>query len=252
MEGMTLALQDAPAPPLSRRRAPSQLATVVVVVTLVGVNLANHLLGWNTLWLGPVGAAGLLAFARWSGLTWSQLGLGRSQWRPGLRWGGGVIALVGVIYLAGVFLPWTRSAFLDVRYHLAPAGAVLSALVMIPVGTVLFEEIAFRSVLWGFLSRHVRMWQVALASSLLFGLWHILPAMASAGANQAVAMAAMSFGSFAKIAVTAGTVIFTALGGLVAAELRRRSGSLLASVGMHWATNGLGVLFGLLAWRVAG
>jgi membrane protease YdiL (CAAX protease family) len=251
MEGMTLALQDATAPP-ARRRAPSQLATIVVVATLAGVNLANHLLGWNTIWLGPVGAAGLLAFARWSGLTWSQLGLGRHQWRPGLRWGGGVIALVGLIYLAGVFVPLTRSAFLDVRYHLAPAGALLSALVMIPVGTVLFEEIAFRSVLWGFLSRHARVWQVALASSLLFGLWHILPAMASAGANQAIGMAATSLGSLAHVAVIAATVIFTALGGLVAAELRRRSGSLLASVGMHWATNGLGVLFGLLAWRMAG
>lgn len=235
-----------------RRHAPSPAATVAVVATLVGINLANHLLHWDTLWLGPVGAAALLAFARWSGLTWTQLGLGRHQWRPGLRWGGGVIALVGLVYLVGVLLPVTRSAFLDVRYHLAPAGALMSALVMIPVGTVLFEEIAFRSVLWGFLSRHVRVWQVALASSVLFGLWHVLPAMASAGANQAMAMAAIRLGPFAHFAIISGTVLFTTAGGLVASWLRRRSGSLLASVGMHWATNGLGVLFGLLAWHVAG
>ena len=235
-----------------RRHAPSPAATVAVVATLVGINLANHLLHWDTLWLGPVGAAALLAFARWSGLTWTQLGLGRHQWRPGLRWGGGVIALVGLVYLVGVLLPLTRSAFLDVRYHLAPAGALMSALVMIPVGTVLFEEIAFRSVLWGFLSRHVRVWQVALASSVLFGLWHVLPAMASAGANQAMAMAAIRLGPFAHFAIISGTVLFTTAGGLVASWLRRRSGSLLASVGMHWATNGLGVLFGLLAWHVAG
>ncbi len=48
----------------------------------------------------------------------------------------------------------------------------------------------------------------------------------------------------------AGIVIFTALGGVVAGELRRRSGSVLASAGMHWATNSLGVLFGLVAWRL--
>ncbi|WP_347354381.1 CPBP family intramembrane glutamic endopeptidase [Intrasporangium sp.] len=230
--------------------APTPVATVAVVAALVGINLANHLLHWDTIWLGPLGAAALLAFARWSGLSWAQLGLGRHQWRPGLRWGGGVIALVGLVYLAGVLLPTTRTAFLDVRYHLAPAGALLSALVMIPVGTVLFEEIAFRSVLWGFLSRHVKIWYVALASSLLFGMWHVLPAMASAGANQAIAMAAIRLGPFANLAVVAGTVLFTTAGGLVAAWLRRRSGSLLASVGMHWATNGLGVLFGLLAWHI--
>lgn len=238
--------------PTSRPHAPTPVATVAVVAALVAINLANHLLNWDTLWLGPVGAVALLAFARWSGLTWAQLGLGRHQWRPGLRWGGGVIALVGLVYLAGVLLPTTRSAFLDVRYHLAPAGALMSALIMIPVGTVLFEEIAFRSVLWGFLSRHARVWQVALASSVLFGLWHVLPAMASAGANQAVAMAAIRLGPLAHLAIIGGTVLFTTAGGLVAAWLRRRSGSLLASVGMHWATNGLGVLFGLLAWHVAG
>ena len=41
-----------------------------------------------------------------------------------------------------------------------------------------------------------------------------------------------------------GTVALTTLGGLVFGELRRRSGSVLASAGAHWATNALGVLFG--------
>jgi len=54
------------------------------------------------------------------------------------------------------------------------------------------------------------------------------------------------------VLVVAGIVVFTALGGVVAGELRRRSGSILASAGMHWATNSLGVLFGLYAWRLAG
>ena len=51
-------------------------------------------------------------------------------------------------------------------------------------------------------------------------------------------------------AVVAGTLALTTLGGLVFGELRRRSDSLLASVGAHWATNALGVLFGLVAWRL--
>lgn len=236
-------------PAAQQRFAPA--ATITVVLGLLGLNLANHLLGWDSLWLGPAGAVALIAFARASGLTWHQLGLGRGSHASGLRWGGVVIAAVALVYLIGVLLPVTRSAFLDVRYHLPPAGVLLTAFVMIPLGTVLLEEVAFRSVLWGFLSRHARMWQVLGGSSLLFGLWHVIPASASVSGNAAIGSIFGALGAYATIAVVVGTVCFTAVGGLVAGELRRRSGSLLASMGMHWATNGLGVLFGSLAWRLA-
>ena len=235
---------------LAEHRRPALAATVTVVLLLVGINVANHVLGWGMLWLGPAGAALLIAFARWSGLSWTQLGLARHTHGRGLRWGAGVVGVVALIYLVGVLVPATRTAFLDVRYHLPPASALVTAFVMIPVGTVLLEEVAFRSVLWGMLSRHTRMWQVLLTSSGLFGLWHIFPAMASAS-NRAVSAAVGGLGAFAPVAVVGGTIIFTALGGIVAGELRRRSGSVLASVGMHWATNALGVLFGVLAWRIA-
>ena len=235
---------------IARGRRARLAATVVVVFALAGVNIGNHVLGWDTMWLGPVGAVALLAFARWQGLTWHQLGLARHTHARGIRWGLGVIAVVAFVYLVGILLPSTRAAFLDARYHLPPAGALLTAFVMIPVGTILLEEVAFRSVLWGFLSRHARMWQVLLGSSLLFGLWHVFPAMASATGNAAIGSAVAGLGPFAKLAIVGGTVAFTALGGVVAGELRRRSGSLFASVGMHWATNALGVLFGVLAWRL--
>ena len=50
--------------------------------------------------------------------------------------------------------------------------------------------------------------------------------------------------------VVLGTVALTTLGGLVFGELRRRSDSVLAPMGAHWATNALGVLFGVLARRL--
>jgi membrane protease YdiL (CAAX protease family) len=87
-------------------------------------------------------------------------------------------------------------------------------------------------------------------TSALFGLWHVLPALGMATANRAVGVAVRSAGGAATLLIVVGTVLFTAAGGLVAGELRRRSGSVLASAGMHWATNGLGVLFGLLAWHL--
>jgi cbb3-type cytochrome oxidase subunit 1 len=84
----------------------------------------------------------------------------------------------------------------------------------------------------------------------LGGLWHVLPSLDFANGNQALNDAATGDRLRSTLLVTLGTVAFTALGGVVAGELRRRSDSVLASAGMHWATNGLGVVFGLFAWRL--
>lgn len=85
-------------------------------------------------------------------------------------------------------------------------------------------------------------------TSVLFGLWHILPSLHLAAGNRAVSGAT---GGENSALVVAATVMLTAFGGLVFGELRRRSGSVLASVGAHWATNALGVLVGLVAWHLA-
>lgn len=234
-----------------RGRVPAGVATVVVVVVLVLVNVAEHLLPGG-LWLGPVVVVALVCFARWSGLSWSQLGLGGDQLWSGSRWALGAIAVVAAAYLAGVLFPLTRSAFLDARYHLAVSGALLSAFVIIPLGTILVEEVAFRSVLWGMLARQLTRWRVLATSSVLFGLWHILPSLHLALTNRGVGAAVRGVGGSATVLVVVATVVLTAIGGAVAGELRHRSGSVLASVGMHWATNALGVLFGLLAWHLSG
>jgi membrane protease YdiL (CAAX protease family) len=229
------------------RRMPDVVATGVVLVALVAINLTHHLLT-TPWWLGPVEAAALLAFARFTGLTWSELGLGGDRLGSGVRWGLGVVVAIAAVYTVGVLLPLTRSAFRDERYHLPVPGALFSALVVIPLGTVVLEEIAFRSMLWGMLGRHLSQWGVLVTTAILFGLWHVLPALHVGSANRGVSGA---IGGSRWIVVTA-TVAFTALGGLVFGELRRRSGSVLAAMGAHWATNALGVLFGLLAWRLAG
>lgn len=230
---------------------PAGVATAVVVIVLAMVNVAGHLLR-GALWFGPVVVVALVCFARWTGLSWSQLGLSKDQLGSGFRWGLGAIAVVATAYLAGVLLPPTRPAFLDARYHLAVSGALLSAFVIIPVGTILVEEVAFRSVLWGMLARQFTTWRVLVASSVLFGLWHILPSLHLASANQGVGHAVRGVGDLATVLVVVVTVVITAVGGAVAGALRHRSGSVLASAGMHWATNALGVLFALLAWRLAG
>jgi uncharacterized protein len=228
------------------RRTRDHLVSGAVVVVLAAINVADHLLHppW---WVRALEGAGLLAWARLDGLSWSQLGLGGDRLASGCRWALGAIGVVAGVYMVGVLLPLTRPAFQDVRYDLPLSEALRTAFVVIPLGTVALEEVAFRSVLWGFLSRHLRQWQVLVTTSALFGFWHVIPALHVGATNRGVSDAVGGAGS---TAVVVGTVVLTTIGGLVFGELRRRSGSVLASAGAHWATNALGVLFGLVAWRL--
>jgi len=230
----------------AERRAGDRAFTGAVVVGLAVVNVVDHALHppW---WVRSLEGVGLLVAARLAGLTWSQLGLGRDRLGSGCRWGLGAIGVVAGVYVVGVALPVTRPAFQDVRYDLALPATLHIAFVRIPLGTVLLEEIAFRSVLWGALARHCRQWQVLVTSSVLFGLWHVIPAVRNVGTNRGVTDAV---GGAGDAVVVAGTVALTTIGGLVFGEMRRRSGSVVASAGAHWATNALGVLFGLVAWRL--
>lgn len=223
------------------------LAAAVVVAFLACVNVIDARVAHGSLVLGPVGAAGLLAFARRAGLSWQELGLGAETWRRGLVWASAAVAAVAAVFAAGAAIPLTRGAFRDVRYHLGWGHALLTAFVLIPVGTVLFEEVAFRGVLWGLLRRGHGTRTATIVSSSLFGLWHVLPSLGLATDNEAIAGAVGNGASGEAISVL-GTALFTALAGVVFCELRRRSGSLLASAGLHWAANGLGVLAAASVW----
>jgi membrane protease YdiL (CAAX protease family) len=157
------------------------------------------------------------------------------------------IAIVGLVLAAAAALPLTREAFRDTRYRLDAGNALLTSLVLIPIGTVLVEEVAFRGVLWGLLRDVKGTTTATLVSSALFGLWHVLPSLGLAANNQAIT-GTVGTGRSAQTTTVLATVLFTALSGVVFCEVRRRSGSILASVGLHWATNGLSVLASAAVW----
>jgi membrane protease YdiL (CAAX protease family) len=112
---------------------------------------------------------------------------------------------------------------------------------------VLLEEVAFRGVLWGLLRRIGGTGTATVVSSALFGLWHVLPARGLAAKNEAIG-ATVGRARSAEALVVLAVVLFTALAGVVFCELRRRSGSILAPAGLHWATNALGVLASAAVW----
>ena len=193
-------------------------AVAMVVVILGFVNVIDVRVRHASLVIGPVGAVALLAIARWAGLSWQELGLGRGTWRRGLLWAAGAIGAVGVVFAVGAALPLTRDAF--------------------------------RGVLWGLLRRGRGTVTATVVSSALFGLWHVLPSLGLAADNQVIG-STVGKGTSGQATAVVGTVLFTGLAGVVFCELRRRSGSLLASVGLHWATNGLAVLTAAAVWAWA-
>ncbi|AEV83724.1 abortive infection protein [Actinoplanes sp. SE50] len=224
----------------SRRRLAVILGAVLAI--LAAVNVADKYGPHHTgLVAGPTVALALVLLARRAGLSWHDLGLSRRTLLPGLKYAIGAVAVVAVVYTIGAAIPATRVAFHDVRYHLHPGAALLTAFVIVPLGTVLLEEIAFRGVLLGLIHRHRGATWASITSSVLFGLWHILPSLRLAEVNQAVG-GTLGSGLPGTILAILGAVAFTAIAGLLLCELRRRSGSLLAAAALHWATNGLGLL----------
>lgn len=193
-------------------------------------------------------SAALVAFAiRVDGRTWAELGMERAQVGSGLRWGLVIAGSVVVVYLVGLALPPTRDLFQDDRVaDLSFLDTLYAAFVRVPLGTVLLEEVAFRGVLPAVLLARYRLAVAVAVSAVLFGLWHILPAM---GMDTVNPVASDTVGQLPTWVTVAGAVASTTVAGLWLHFLRHRSGSILAPMIAHWSTNGLGYLFAYAVWQ---
>ena len=112
----------------------------------------------------------------------------------------------------------------------------------------MFEELAFRGVLHGALDRAWGFRGVAAAGSLLFGLWHIASSLGLTSGNAGFTHI-LGGGVFGMVAGVVGAVLATTAAGFVFTWLRRRSGSLLAPIALHWSLNGMGALAAALVWH---
>jgi uncharacterized protein len=215
------------------------------LVATVAVLLATNILGRG---IGPawhavigVGLVVVLALiAAWAGLSASDLGLARRTAARGLRWGAAAAAVAAAAAALAYAVPPARDALAGTG-HMSPARALVAVLVLIPLGTVLPEEFAFRGVLWALLRRQYGTRFATAVSSGFFGLWHVLSALTGSAANQA-ASATLGSGDGGTVLRVIGTVAFTGLAGAALCLLRIRSGSLLAPILAHWAVNSVGTL----------
>lgn len=254
-----------------RRGERRSLARVLLrsIAILAAANLLNNKVTPRLAPLTSAAAtAALVAMARRSGLSWKELGF--EHGRRGAVAGGALAAAVAAVYAVGIANPRTRQLFRDERaLSLSRARVLEEALLQVPLGTVLLEEVGFRGALYAMLRKSHGTVAATAISSSLFGLWHILPAIDMAHANPALGAltsadspsrldtahanptlgaltSADSPGRLDTARVVAGSVVSTAAAGVLFCELRRRGG-LLTPAMLHLATNSFGYLFARLA-----
>jgi len=217
------------------------LALAVLAVALA----VDHAVAGAHLAVGLGLVVCLAGIARARGLGVADLGLARSSWPDGLRWGAVAAAVVAAAYALGFLVAPLRDALPRGDAGVG-RGALWVVLVVVPLGTVVPEELAFRGVLLALLGRRHDVLTSTVVSSALFGLWHIAGSLGGGTANATIAGAvgADATGMTLRVVVT---VLFTSLAGVVLCWLRLRSGSLLAPVLAHWTVNGLGVIVALVA-----
>jgi membrane protease YdiL (CAAX protease family) len=245
LDGWRLRSRDQLSPERQRRRPLAEAA--ILAVLLVWNLAANSTPDEAALPLGLAGAGLLVLIARRSGLSWAYLGLGTNTMRPGIRTGMMATGMVAAALLAIAAIPATREVLADDRFvGIGTLEMLYETLVRIPLGTALAEEVAFRGVLLGMLLLWVTPRAAVVVSSILFGLWHVLPAVDAIESNPAADIVSGGVGSVLEVAAQ---VVATGLAGIVFAQLRARSGSILAPALTHWALNGTAYAAGWLVIR---
>jgi membrane protease YdiL (CAAX protease family) len=222
------------------------LAAVVAILAISNV-LNNGVLPtwayvpWN------VGVAGVIVVVTSrAGLRVADLGFDSDRWRRSALVGSVAVAVIAVVYAVAVAIPVTRELFDDGRVGTSAPGLVYHVVLQVPLGTVLLEETAFRGALPALLGwRDGGRWQwwPATGASVLFALWHVLPAAHTVSQNAAYGDA---FGDLPLLgSIAAVTAMFVA--GLGLCWLRWLGRGLLTPIMVHVATNSLGFV---LAWVV--
>lgn len=223
--------------------------TRVAIAILAGHNLVqNHLLNERGYVAGNLAVSGtMLTLGRASGLGWEEMGLDRTGARPGLRVGAWTTAFAAAGALLALARPSARDMLRDERARpTAGTSPWRRALVRFPLGTALFEEVAFRGVLTALLRSRHPAWAAELASAGLFAAWHLIPTTRALSGSP---LARDIPPNRRMPAVVAGSLVAGGIG-LVFSAMRRRSGSLLAPWLAHSALNTFSYLAGVAAWRL--
>lgn len=224
---------------MTNRRVNNAIAQCIVLLVVVNV-VSNRLFeGFPVVITNTFASAALVLIARRHGVTRAALGVDRGALRRGWRVARWLVLGLVVMFAFGLALPTTRDLFEDERVREMSALVVAyHALVAVPFGTVLLEEVAFRGVLPALFASSRSRWQGVVVASMLFGLWHVLPAWEIYRVNPV--LRDLLHGTAGRIVGVSVGVVSTALIGLAWCWLRYRTSSLWTTIILHAASNSLG------------
>jgi membrane protease YdiL (CAAX protease family) len=219
------------------------VAGILLITALLNIliNKTSGLLNWVFIVLAL--SCITLFFVR-RGLSANSLGLAKNNIRSGLLYG--IVAGSIVVTLFTIVFLISPSVFVDSRYQKTLADIVFTVLIFIPIHTVVVEELFFRGVILGYFRTIMTDRRSVLGSSLLFGLWHVLPSISITNSSQALS-STLGTGNSAQLLSIMGVVVVTTCAGIVFCWLRLRSSSLIAPIILHWAINASAVIFAALA-----
>ena len=188
-----------------------------------------------------------IAFARALDLDAAAVGLGRAGFARGAAVGA-ALGLAGAIASVGA-LRLVAPAVVGHQVEYAPLGQVTDielvghVAVLLPLATVIPEELAFRGVLLGGLLRRMRPRDALIISGAAFALWHLGVAVVTVD-NTTLGSPSPWFGLAVVVALAV-----VLLGGSMLAWIRLRTHSLATTIALHWTFNA-GLLLGISCTRV--
>lgn len=187
--------------------------------------------------IGIAGGAAISWLATRAGVNVPAQGLNLRDMPRGTAYGFATAIPIALVLAAGPRFGQIGLLYQEERItNKTPGRAAYDALLRIPLGTALPEELIFRGALLGALLRYLKPWHAATLDSVLFGLWHIAPTMRRLKTNPVVSGRPPSL----QAAWVALSVVATAAAGLLLCGLRFSSRSIVAPWMAHSAANAAG------------
>jgi len=172
-------------------------------------------------------------------------GIRRGGLWTSLGYGICLVAMIIIPLFAGLWmLPRVGISLPAIRLdEMAQEGLVSRLLIRIPLGTVVFEEMLFRGVFLGLLLKKLRPQRALIASSLLFGVWHIVPALKVMVRNFAVASLAPGIGMFIL------GILGACIAGYIFGWVRVKTNNMIGPVIAHLFINDIALVLIYFMWK---
>ncbi len=116
-------------------------------------------------------------------------------------------------------------------------------LIRIPFGTAFFEENLFRGIAYGYLRKNLSPKKTALITSILFGVWHIIPALKVVSSNLHLAL------DLYGVLLWCAGILGAFFAGILFAILRQHGKNITGCILCHALINDLALLAIYYLWK---